>query len=49
MNITNGTIALSQTYLVKSAAAFMTAIAREIFLKKQTKIKKDRTSHAQIT
>lgn len=44
-NMNNGTIDASQTYLVKSAAAFMTAIARVILLIKQTKIKRDKASN----
>jgi hypothetical protein len=44
MNKTKGTNAASHTCLVKSAAAFITAIARVIFLKIQKNINKDRTS-----
>jgi hypothetical protein len=36
-NITKGTKIASQTYLVKSAAAFMTAIANETYLNMQMK------------
>ena len=44
MNITKGTSDASQTYLVKSAAAFITAIANETFFIMQTKIKKEITA-----
>jgi hypothetical protein len=40
-NITKGTKIASHTYLVKSAAAFMTAIAKITFLKRQIKIKNE--------